>query len=162
MSFFKKLLSVCYRDADFAIGGRDHPYLLRWFVIPRNRWFNIYLHKFCRDDDDRALHDHPWWFVSLVLWGRYLEWRPNTDSDFPLATHSGRWRYPLTIAFRRAKALHRIELAKSRDGDPLSCWSLVVTGPRIREWGFMCPQGWRHWRDFTAGKEGELVGRGCD
>lgn len=57
----------------FIIGGTDRPYLLRWFLIPRNRWFNIYLHKFCRDDDDRALHDHPWWFVSIMLQGSYVE-----------------------------------------------------------------------------------------
>lgn len=57
----------------FYIGGKENPYMIRWFVIPRNPWFNIYVHKFCRDDDDRALHDHPWWFVSLVLSGSYIE-----------------------------------------------------------------------------------------
>ena len=35
-------------------------YLSRWHIIPRNRYFNIYLHKFVGSDDDRALHDHPW------------------------------------------------------------------------------------------------------
>ena len=25
---------VTRRAPDFVIGGRDHPYLLRWFVIP--------------------------------------------------------------------------------------------------------------------------------
>lgn len=37
----------------FYIGGIAKPYLLRWFLIPRNPWFNIYLHKFLCDDDDR-------------------------------------------------------------------------------------------------------------
>ena len=55
-----------------VIGGPD-PYLLRWHVIPRNRLLNVYVHKFLRSDDDRALHDHPWWFVSLILRGRYDE-----------------------------------------------------------------------------------------
>lgn len=41
----------------FVIGNADNPYMLRWFILPRNRLFNIYLHKFLRDDDDRALHD---------------------------------------------------------------------------------------------------------
>ncbi|EIC64345.1 hypothetical protein [Mycobacteroides abscessus] len=35
----------------------EPPYLLRWYVIPRNRWVNVYLHKFLRDDEDRALVD---------------------------------------------------------------------------------------------------------
>lgn len=29
------------RQPDFAIGPTDAPYLLRWWVIPRNRFFNI-------------------------------------------------------------------------------------------------------------------------
>lgn len=29
-----------------AIGGEDDPYLLRWYLIPRNKRLNIYLHQF--------------------------------------------------------------------------------------------------------------------
>ena len=67
----------------FIIGGVDDPYLLRWFLIPRNHILNVYLHKFLRSDDDRALHDHPWWFVSIMLRGRYLEWLPDSHSLIP-------------------------------------------------------------------------------
>ena len=48
-------------------------YLHRWHILPRNRWCNIYLHRFVGDDDDRALHDHPWWSVSFLLKGAMLE-----------------------------------------------------------------------------------------
>jgi hypothetical protein len=41
-------------------------------------------------------------------------------------------------------------------------WTLFVTGPRVRSWGFWCAHGWRHWKTFTAGPRGETVGRGCD
>lgn len=89
------------------IGGEERPYLLRWYVIPRNRGLNVYLHKFLRDDDDRALHDHPWWFVSVMLWGQYVEvtdqgravrsapepWRLFWG-DRPLAFRPGTWRHP--------------------------------------------------------------------
>lgn len=40
----------------FVIGSGESPYLLRWFLIPRNTKLNIYLHKFLQSDDDRALH----------------------------------------------------------------------------------------------------------
>ena len=43
------------RPADFVIGPPERPYLLRWWIIQRNRFFNIYLHKFLRSDDDLAL-----------------------------------------------------------------------------------------------------------
>ena len=45
----------------------------RWWVIPRNKWFNVYLHHFLRSDDDRALHDQPWWNLSILLDGEYTE-----------------------------------------------------------------------------------------
>jgi hypothetical protein len=54
-------------------GGERRPYLTRWHVLPRNKWFNIYLHRFLHGDDDRALHDHPWRSASLILEGRYTE-----------------------------------------------------------------------------------------
>lgn len=61
------------RAPDFVIGGAERPYLLRWFVIPRNKVFNVYLHQFLRSDDDRALHDHPWVNLSILLRGGYIE-----------------------------------------------------------------------------------------
>jgi len=61
------------RDPDIVIGGRADPYLLRWFMIPRNPIFNVYLHEFRRSDDDRALHDHPWINLSYLIDGEYVE-----------------------------------------------------------------------------------------
>jgi hypothetical protein len=66
--------SVMERKPDFVIGA---DYLRRWWVIPRNRWFNIYLHRIRHDDDDRALHDHPWANITLVLKGAYVEHTPH-------------------------------------------------------------------------------------
>ena len=84
------------------IGGKENPYLLRWWVIPRNRFFNVYLHKFLRDDDDRALHDHPWLSLSVILKGGYVE---HTAKEV-------RRREAGSIIFRRAKHAHRIELLR--------------------------------------------------
>ena len=64
------------RAPDFVIGPAGDPYMRRWWVIPRNKWFNIYLHNIMRSDDDRALHDHPWTNVSVLLRGSYLEHLP--------------------------------------------------------------------------------------
>lgn len=35
----------------------------------------LFLHRFRRGDEDRELHNHPWWGLSLVLVGGYLEER---------------------------------------------------------------------------------------
>lgn len=138
----------------FIIGSKDNPYLLRWYVIPRNDWMSIYLHKFMRDDEDRALHDHPWWFVSFMVKGTYSE---ITDKGWTFR----RW---LSLAVRRPEHRHRVVLLKEegKERKPIPCWTIVVTGPRVREWGFWCPQGFVHWQKFTAPNNPGEVGRGCD
>ena len=42
------------RDPDMLIGPPDDPYMLRWWLIPRNPEFNVYYHRILHDDDDRA------------------------------------------------------------------------------------------------------------
>lgn len=141
------------RSPDFIIGGRDNPYLLRWFVIPRNPVFNIYLHHFLRSDDDRALHDHPWANLSVLLDGSYTEHTIAAGGvNHKQVLDSGDWRFRHT-----GKLAHRIELT---DGP---CWTLFITGPRYRNWGFHCPQaGWIQWDRFTAKDDKGAVGKGCD
>lgn len=166
-----------------VIGDADNPYLLRWYVIPRNPLFNVYLHKFLRDDDDRALHDHPWWFISLILRGGYVEVKETDDGNLtmqtrtaPFARNSTRsWRRR-GIAYRPAKHRHRVALEHGRDdagrvsstAPRVPCWTLIITGPRTREWGFWCPQSSKFldrrlgkrfvpWRDFGAAGCGEVA-----
>lgn len=137
-------------EPHFIIGDWQDPYLLRWYVLPRNHFLNIYLHKFIRSDDDRALHDHPWSFLSWIIKGEYIE---HADNGMYLRE---RW----SIAYRPAKWLHRVELLRGpaiarertrvRPVRPeLPVWTLILTGPKKREWGFQCPQGWRHWEHFV-------------
>lgn len=143
------------------IGDPADPYIRRWWLIPRNRWFNIYLHQILRPDDDRALHDHPWWNLSIILKGGYYEVLPHVGPT----SHFVRWRAPGSFTFRRAEAAHRLDLPLFCEGREKwvyrSCWSLFITGPRIREWGFHCPKGWVLWTDFVDKTDTGSVGRGC-
>ncbi len=164
------------RAPDFIIGGRERPYLLRWYLTPwrgwwrdvpesaRSRWQrfvlggarllpNVYLHQFRRSDDDRALHDHPWLFnASVLLDGRYIEHTIDAGG-----IHRRRELRAGALRLRWGRAPHRVELI---DGP---CWTLFVMGPVVRQWGFHCPaQGWVHWRDFTAADDAGAVGRGCE
>ena len=145
------LLRFLWRKPDFLIGPHDDPYMRRWWVIPRNKRFNVYLHHIRHDDDDRALHDHPWWSVSFLLKGRVSE----VHGDALRQTHrTARWLWP---HYRSSTFAHRLFLPEGSSG----AWTLFITGPVIRDWGFHCPNGWRPWRLFVDDRDSGQVGAGC-
>lgn len=147
------------RAPNFVVGAAnpDGAYLRRWYLLPRNRFLNVYLHQFLRDDDDRALHDHPWPWLSFLLAGAYIE-----HTIAAGGIHRRTWREHGSLKVSGPWRAHRIELVKSEAG-PAPCWTVFITGPVIRNWGFLCAQrGWVPWQRFTApGKPGE-TGPGCD
>jgi len=133
------------RDPDVLIGRDGDTYLQRWWLIPRNRAFNVYYHRILQSDDDRALHDHPWPSLSILVCGVLRE-----------VTREGeRLIMPGQCVYRAPKMAHRLELVGD---DPVE--TLFITGPWVRDWGFHCPSGWVHWKDFVGDNSGE-VGRGC-
>lgn len=139
------------RPPDFIIGGKEQPYMLRWWITPRNRWFNVYLHHFLRSDDDRALHDHPWFNMSILLAGRYTEHTISAGGvNHKKVFAAG------AIKLRGPRYAHRVELT---DGP---CWTLFITGPRVREWYFHCPNGLRHWKEFVDSRDSGAIGKGCE
>ena len=146
-TFFHWLLCWIRFRPHFVIGVKDNPYMLRWWIFPRNKWFGVYLHKFLHDDDDRAMHDHPWYSISFVLWGSYIEHTPDGKKVYS----------PGSIILRSALHRHRVELINNRP-----VWTLFFTGWRVREWGFWCPQGFVLWRDFVAADNAGEIGKGCD
>jgi hypothetical protein len=108
------------------------PLIVRYFLF-RSRPLSIYLHRLCRSDEDRALHDHPWTFVSLILTSGYTE-----------HTLQGARRYrPGSLLIRPAEWRHRLEM-------DAPAWTLVFRFRRRRAWGFWCPDGWKHWAHFEA------------
>jgi hypothetical protein len=152
-------------DADQVINttldGKRSPYINRWFVIPHNRWFNIYLHQTLRDDWSRDLHDHPWDNMSFILKGGYFEEVPlvEVQDDVDLShVHGNTYllrRRPGDLVFRFAERRHRLTLPPAMEpdgsytGELQPAWSLFITGPKRREWGFHAPDGWIHWKDYV-------------
>lgn len=139
----------------------EGPYLTRWKLIELPD-FHVMLHRFNRSDRDRELHDHPWSFVSVVLWGGYTEVTHALKSDrdlilahggeqFTNATivagmpTRGRFYWPGAVLFRPARWAHRIEIAPGK-----KAWSLVLAFKKERSWGFFSREGWVRWRSFTA------------
>ena len=180
---------------DFIVGSSDNPYLYRWYITPWRRWLrraeenptlwnklkgwasvvlpNIYLHKFMRDDDDSALHDHPWFWCSYIIENSYIE-----HTIAAGGIHKRRHRLPGSLAVSHPWRAHRVELVPrlerfvGADGEVVSyamshgikspCWTIFITWLRLREWGFHCPErGWVHWKEFTQELPGQNINKGC-
>lgn len=116
----------------FIIGTPGDEYLdrIRIIVTP---WFQIMLHRIYRPDRQRDLHDHPWDFLSIILWGRYIETTVAGDRRC-------RW-----WNWKRATDRHSIKWCSRRP-----VWTLVFTGPRQRTWGFWVDGGttFVQWQDY--------------
>lgn len=140
-------LRMVRREQDILIGDPADPYIVRWH-LRRVRWLSCcYLHLVRRSDDDRALHDHPWCNISLVM--------PADRSD-PAGKVRRVFRAPGSLTFRRASASHRLVMP---GGVPAV--TLFLTGPRIRDWGFWCASGWMPWQRFVDPERPGEVGPGC-
>jgi len=130
-------------------GDAKSPYMTR-YAFPRIGPVRMCLHVFHRSDAD-DLHDHPWPFISVILWRGYREvtpWRraysgPPSDGGPEFRRCKRVW--PGMILFRPAAHIHRVELI-----DGKRAISLVFMGRRIREWGFFTRHGWKLWTKYFA------------
>jgi hypothetical protein len=173
------------RPPDFEIGPPGDRYMQRWIVgrwgrgDPRNKsgWKrfgrkfpNLYLHKILHDDEDRALHDHPFASASVVLKSGYWEvlFYPISEERIARLLAAGEPRPTVkvfrpegSITFRRAETAHRLVLERRADGSSIVAISAFFVGFRTRDWGFLCPKRWRHWTKFVSDRDRGAVGSGC-
>lgn len=120
------------------------PLLTRYFLL-QTRWFAVYLHHLHASDEDRALHDHPWSFVTFLLSGGYWEHTPARPRDRVSSklvdVVTCHWHRRFSILWRPAEYKHRLELARPT-------WTLVLRFARRRQWGFWTTDGWIDWVSY--------------
>ena len=108
----------------------------RWAIF-ECRFFNIYIHRIYKHDEDNDPHNHPWRFWSWILKGGYVEEVKNTK-DY--GSNQGRgtrvyYRNLWNIAYRNFHQFHKITRLSHRE--PVT--TLVLTGPRRDDpWGYWC------------------------
>lgn len=104
------------------------PILRRWTLI-ETPLFGLKVHQLAQSDPlERGFHDHPWSFLSLRLRDLYIE----NIVDLNGSIRQERKRF----SRRLSTTPHRIDVPEGS-----ICWTLVLTGPRRREWGFVKPEG---------------------
>lgn len=112
------------------IGWQDIGEVFYRYTLLKTRWFNLYLHQLDAPQwHPVGCHDHPWWFVTLLLKGGYLEKQAIKVYGRTVGSKLNR-RYPGMVLYRSAKHLHDVVTPYGRS------WSLVLTGPKQQDWGF--------------------------
>lgn len=122
-------------------GLEECPYFYR-YIIDFGA-FAIRLHNWLGDDDHRAYHDHPYWFLTIVLKGGYTDVSPAFKGEH-YAGKEFESRDVLrfgSIRFRPAEFKHSVQ-----DVIP-GTWTLLLTCKPFRRWGF-----WKDGKWFTRDK----------
>ena len=145
-------------------GIRD--YMYRYYLIfgrsnslnaDDNRLFNLFLHNILLSDEE-VYHDHPWWYIALILKGGYYEHTPNGVF----------WRGPGSIRFAKANSLHYVKLPQDepwfgvpnlRRPNKDETWTLFFHGPRQRKWGFIDPisKSWVDWETWIKARRASAL-----
>lgn len=138
-----RLLNRLFGQAEEINGPeRCSTYLYRWELF-RTSWGKVYVHRFVGDDWSLDLHDHPKRFVSIGIWGSYLE-----------ETSAGFRRYCAPWA-RTFPAEHRHRLMTPWG----ECWTLLLVLKTVREWGFWHDGQFYPWRSYVDGADAALADR---
>ncbi len=106
-------------------------YLRRWHSL-RSTALSLYVHLYVGSDPCAWTHDHPWPSLSLCLRGILIETAELADRRKQTSRISRG-----TLAFRPPRFAHRLDLVSG------PAVTLFLAGPRLREWGWQLPGGWR-------------------
>lgn len=130
------------------------------------RHIAIRAHTILRSDQDRHLHDHPAWNLSIVLEGGYWEvcestetanWFPDLYAHLLDSCSKGseevkvcaefgiHWRGPGAVVFRRAETWHRLILPPNTVAK-----SIWAAGKKSNSWGFLTENGKVGWREYLG------------
>lgn len=155
---FHRLLNRAFGKAE-EINGRERcpTYLYQWTMFTRQGKFSVYLRHFVGDDWSLDLHDHPKRFITVGLWGWYVEQRPCPAGIVACDCTQKTYRSPWIRTFP-ASHIHRLRVPSK------NCWTLVIVLKPVREWGFWHLGRFIPWRSYVNGKDAAIADKmkACD
>jgi len=94
----------------------------RWQLL-KTPWFSIYFHGIYKADEDLHLHNHPWNYTSICVWGSFFE----------ASEHSMTLVSPLTISRQKSSRFHKIWKLQSK-----AVYTLFFVSNRVEgDWGYL-------------------------
>lgn len=112
--------------------------------------WRVYLHHFLADDWSLDEHNHPKWFLSIGLWGKYAEQMTYYDVAIEGERTIYRTWYAPWIRWFPASHRHRIVLFKDKAGKPIPAWTIVITPPSSAVWGWFARRGWVESEEYMS------------
>lgn len=113
------------------------PYLIRYTIF-KCKYFSVKIHKALMSDP-AELHDHPWSYVSIILWGGYWETTPTScgtvehgNRQIGVTCYKKKWYRPGSVLIRKGDKPHKLVIPKGKFSI-----SLIFVGRRYREWGYL-------------------------
>lgn len=135
-----KLGRVVYITGASGQGLTIDIYMVR-YVIFKNQYFSLYLHRFLRSDRD-DMHDHPWNFWTYIISGVYYEYTPKGVN----------YRSTLfnRLVRRQATDLHKVVLARHYSLKEIreAPFTICLCGKRRKGWGFLKEGKIIPWKDY--------------
>lgn len=155
------------RNADVVLDiKRKEKYLTRYTLI--NTMFGSIKIHVVHLSDTGDLHDHPWSYMSIILYGGYWEWvrthklseevfnwmnqvnaiiskynkHKVIENKETMTMDLGTWYKPGSILFRKANKPHKLEIPEGK-----KCISLIFTSYKWRDWGFTKNGEWQRGED---------------
>ena len=134
---FDNLMEYIDRKRIILDRASNQKYLIRYYIFLKDRDnkfpFNIFIHKFLKSDEP-VIHDHPWGYYTLILYGGYWEHLIDNNDISKTVKH---WRYPGFFQNVNENHKHFIELEKDKNGIEKTCWTLFIPGIKYNNnWGF--------------------------
>lgn len=159
-------------------------YIKRWYIL-KTPLLSIYVHNIL-EDDDADMHDHPWPFMVLILKGGYIEEIPSGSAylkPLDIILHKPSDKHRIVLIKKHTQKCTWCGLDLNYFGEHSGycnnggceyqmvnryvgnstvylqdSWSLVILGPKVREWGFHTKQGWVHFKQYV----GKKFHKGCE
>lgn len=108
------------------IKSKDGIVHFRRYLLLSTKWFHCYLHRIYQPDKDLHLHNHPWNFWGIILWGGYIEENEQGTRTRKIGSWSG----------GNQSYFHKIKEIIS----PTT--SLFFVSTKTNEWGYKTSEGY--------------------
>jgi hypothetical protein len=150
--FVEKLIAYAQKTPYFHLEG----YMERFWVFKKRPYlpFASRIHHILRSDSDAHLHDHPWYYFTIILRGGYWEvtfaepWE-NYGTKYEVFLgddgnwYKKRWYGAGSILFRKPNTWHRLIVEEGE-----TAWTWFTTSKKVQDWGFKTKKGKIHWKNY--------------